>query len=89
MHAWDVLNVVVIVSEDDLISRPDFQFIPPLLSILSLLWSKNHEDTHTPHRGILSSYNSKLKAQHISDAENPKYLYVKDSGYLGQTFWNI
>ena len=43
---------------------------------------------HT-HCGSLSSYNSKLKAQHISDAENPKYLYVKDSGYLGQTFWNI
>ena len=58
MHAWDVLNVVVIVSEDDLISRPDFQFIPPLLSILSLLSSKNHEDSRHPHThpGSLSSY---------------------------------
>ena len=86
MHAWDVLNVVVIVSEDDLISRPDFQFIPPLLSILSLPSSKNHEDTHTRTLAVFPHITQQLKAQHISVAEDPKYLYVK---YLGQTFRNI
>ena len=86
MHAWDVLNVVVIVSEDDLISRPDFQFIPPLLSTLSLPSSKNHGDTHTRTLAVFPHITQQLKTQHISVAENPKYLYVE---YLGQTFRNI
>ena len=77
MHVCDVLNVVVIVSEDDLISRPDFQFIPPLLSILSLPSSKNHEDTHTHTVAVFPHITQQLKLN-IFLLQKIRNIYILD-----------